>query len=68
MLCSFHREALSIIDDFRLCVSEMVAEGTLVGVNPTVELLDPSVAMIFAKSTRANVSSNERLHCLPQDW
>ena len=47
------RESLSIIDEFRECLTELEQEED-VGVVP-VELMDPNVARIYSKTNRAKV-------------
>ena len=47
------RESLSIIDEFRECLTELEQEED-VGVVP-VELVDPNVARIYSKTNRARV-------------
>ena len=48
------RECLSIVDEFRECLTELEQE-TDVGV-VRVELMDPNVARIYSKTNRAAVS------------
>ena len=45
-----------------MCVGELLAEGDLPDPAPNVELVDPSVARLFSKSTRAHVRT--ALHVL----
>ena len=47
------RECLSIVDEFRECLTELEQEED-VGVVP-VELMDPNVARIYSKTSRATV-------------
>ena len=46
------REALSVVEDLKMCVLELEEEG---GPCPGVELMDPSVARIYSKSARGKV-------------
>ena len=48
------RESLSIIDEFKECLTELDTEED-VGVVP-VELMDPNVARIYSKTNRAKVN------------
>ena len=56
------RESLSIIDEFRECLTELEQEED-VGVVP-VELLDPTVARIYSKTSRAKVTHMYRFNCV----
>lgn len=47
------REALTLVEEFRLCLTELEQEEDLPVV--PVELLDPNVARIYSKSRRARV-------------
>ena len=52
--CSLYfRQAFGIVDDFKSCISEIeFDDDTLV----PVELIDPNVARIYSKSSRAKVN------------
>ena len=47
------REALMLVDELKLCLTELEQEEDLPVV--PVELLDPNVARIYSKSRRARV-------------
>ena len=49
----YFRQAFGIVDDFKSCISEIeFDDDTLV----PVELMDPNVAGIYSKSSRAKVN------------
>ena len=56
------RESLSIIEEFRECLTELEQEED-VSVVP-VELLDPNIARIYSKTNRARVRLTPNT-CLP---
>ena len=47
-----HRDALMVVSDIKQCLNELEEEMAAV----PVELVDPSVARIYAKSKRGKVS------------
>lgn len=51
------REAVTIVDEFKLCLSELEQEEAM-GMIP-VELMDPNVARIYSKSRRAKEEFSE---------
>lgn len=52
LITFYHRDALMVVSDIKQCLNELEEEMAAV----PVELVDPSVARIYAKSKRGKVS------------
>ncbi len=50
---SYCREAFTVLDDLKMCLSEI--DFSRNSTCPPVELIDPNVAQIYAKSYRSKV-------------
>ena len=53
VLVSYCREALTVVDDLKMCLSEI--EFSRNSTCPPIELIDPNVAQIYIKSYRSKV-------------
>ena len=54
------REAVTIVEEFKLCLTELEQEESM-GMVP-LELMDPNVARIYSKSRRAKVRTRFDLY------